>query len=156
MILKHKRSDPMALIKSLAEDPSSLTLQVRIFVTAINTFQLQLKPYRELLLDLKVFSPLVDYINEIDEGLKEGILWIAACLDEKIDLTELVSNLKNDTAQGFEANLNAVLAQCRYASGDTPIIVQEICDDVDSLCERTREDIRNKGFKLHSILIGAE
>lgn len=156
MLSKNNRLSPNALIQKLAEDPSTLTLQVRILVTAVNKFQLQLKPYRELLVDLKVFSSLADYMNEIDESLKEGILWIADYLDERINLTELLSNLKSDTAQGFEANLNVDFTVFCDASGDTPNIIQEIYYDVDSLCQRVREDIRVKGFELHSVLVGAE
>lgn len=155
MLSKNNRRFRKALIQKLAENPGTLTLQVRILVTAMNKFQLQLKSYRELLRDLKVFSPLEDYVDEIDNGLIEGVFWILDCVDDKISLTELMSNLKNDTAQGLETNLNMDLTQCCSTAGETSIIVQDIYNDVDSLCERVREEIRVKGFELYSVLIGA-
>lgn len=155
MLLKSNRRDPKELIQSLADDSRSLTLPVRDFVKAINRFHLQLELYRELLLDLNVFSPLADYVEEIESSLQEGIFWISDCLEMKISLVELLSNLENDTAQGFEASLDVPLAQCCATYDATTIVCQDNVNDIDALCERVRDDIRVKGYILHSVLIGA-
>jgi hypothetical protein len=141
-------------LQVLAADPEQLSLEVRSFVVAFATFNEELKPYRNLLSGLKTFSPLIDGFDEIDSELSEGRDWLMDYMDEKMDYMTLTENLK-ETAQGLEAILDGPPVLFREIPQDTPTSMQETLDDVETLGERIWETVREKGYDLFHVLIGA-
>ena len=142
-------------IRQLAADPDKLAIQERSYIVAMSQFHEVLEHHRELLSDLKTFSPLLDYIKEIEAGLDEGMGWILDYLDEKIEYLELVENLEEYTADALQDNLLELPILFRVIPQDSLEYVENILDDIENLNERLCKEIQDKGFELYHVLIGA-
>ena len=144
----------MARIKKLAEKPENLHLIERYLVVALNNFFMEMERYRELLGDLTIFASFVNYLDQIENGLDEGMGWILDTHDGKLEYSQLLGNLVNNVAPELETLLDSQLS-VNSSPGATSKIVEEINADIQLLTERYWDDIRKKGYELHDVLIGS-
>lgn len=152
---KRKNGNPKARLHDLAADPSKLSLQERKFVVALDAFNHELQAYRSLFADLKTFSPLLDSMDEIENGLEEGMFWTLDYVDGKIEYRDLVSNLREDTAETLQNNLDLSPSLFRKFPDGASKLIEKDREDIETMCERLWEQLRVKGYDLYHVLIGA-
>ena len=152
---KRKNRNPKARLHELAADPSKLALPERNFIVAFCAFDSHLQVYRALFSDLKAFSPAMEYIDEIEEGLEEGILWTLAYVNGEMEYGELESNLRVDTAETLQNKLDLGPRSFNEISRGKSKAFENVIDDVEALSDRLCEQLRDKGYELYHVLIGA-
>lgn len=154
MAMRPKQLIPRVRIRKLAADPESIRIYERKYIVAISKFVDQLDDYRELLSGLKIFTPFIDDLDQIEKGLEEGMTWLLDSLDKKLEYGQLLENLKDNVASELESLLD-IQQSLDLDRRFTPGIGEEVIGELELLTERYWESVRKKGYDLYHVLIGA-
>lgn len=151
-----KRPAGLQRVFDLADQPEQISLELRSYVIAISWFKRELKLYEKLFGKGNSFAPVRDHLREVGNSLDEGIAWIEAYAQKKIDYAELQENLKDHTATGLEYVLDATPTLFRQWPARTSKQAISLADDLELLVEQIVEEIRRKGYQLYHVLIDAD
>jgi hypothetical protein len=152
---RNKRSRYLTKIAALASEADQLMPHMRGYVLAIQWFSLQTDQYRNLFRDLATFQSIVEYLDAVQETLHEAVEWIEKYGGDLEEFATLSDFLRDDAASGLESQLDAMQD---FVPGGSPLSTDsthKVMADVETLGERVHDDIRNKGYELHGVLIGA-